>query len=132
MKMARASQRDMDAALEMVRAIDQLESGFMPQDESADDDEWFDSSSGNDCIKAIEILLNIAGKGSLMRAVFGMQVILDSGILDDNADTLEPNPSINKHIEFANTVREYAEKYPHDTGLYDLVVCELKKMEQPQ
>lgn len=33
-------------------------------------------------------------------------------------------------LAFANTVKEYAEKYPHDTGLYDLVVCEIKKLEQ--
>jgi hypothetical protein len=55
---------------------------------------------------------------------------IETSIIEQNTNKV--SDLLNQRDEllaFANTVKEYAEKYPHDTGLYDLVVGELKKLE---
>ncbi len=97
MKMARASQADMDAALEVTRLLGDLESRYMPDpnpDDPGEATEWFDRDDAEQCKRAMQMLLDAASKGSLFRVTFGMLVVLDprNELLDPDADTLEKHP----------------------------------------
>lgn len=96
MKMARASQADMDATLEVMRILNELEEGWMPSADDSDDAEHFDRDNSEQCRIAIGKLLDAAEKGSIFRVIFGMQVVLDprNELLDPDADTIERHPKI--------------------------------------
>lgn len=96
MKMARASEADMECALEVSRILEDLEKGYMP---SADEDEgieWFDQDNGEQCKRALGKLLEASRRGSIFRVTFGMTVLLDprNELMDPDADTLEKHPKI--------------------------------------
>lgn len=101
MKMAKASKADMDMAIELCSAMDLLGQRFIPcmpeaiEDLGADDEsEPFDRDNDEQCGRALRHLLEIAERGSLLRVVCGMAVLLDprNKLVDPNADTLEPYP----------------------------------------
>lgn len=96
MKMARASKADLDAALDVSNIIEQLEQGYMPSTDDADDVERFDSDDREQCKRALGAILDAAAKGSLFRVTFGMTVVLDprNELLDPAADTLELHPKL--------------------------------------
>lgn len=99
MKMARASEADIDASLAVNRILDDLLKGYMPAvDEGEEDDgtTWFDRDDADQCKAVLGKLLDAADKGSLFRVAFGMQVVLDprNELLDPNADTLEKHPKV--------------------------------------
>lgn len=96
MKMARASEADMEAALNVSRIIEELEKGYMPSDDESEDIEWFDRENESQCQRALSMILDEASKGSLFRVTFGMTVVLDprNELLDPSADTLEKHPKI--------------------------------------
>lgn len=105
LKMAKASDNDLDMAMSLAGALDALESNFFPiTDDSEEDDEYFDCDSGEDCKRAIELLININGRGSLMRVVMGMATLLNpaNNLVDPDLDHLEAHPAINKAIEQRN------------------------------
>lgn len=99
MKMAKASERDIDMALELSRTIEDLMKGYFPDD--GDDALMFDPQDPYDCIKAIDLLFEIACRGSLFRVVFGMAVVLDprNEVVDPDADHLELHPKHKKALE---------------------------------
>lgn len=107
MKMARASQADVDAALEVTRMLGDLEKRTMPDvdpENPSDDTEWFDRDDAEHCKRAMAMLLDAASKGSLFRVTFGMLVVLDprNELLDPNANTLEKHPKTIAAIKAAN------------------------------
>lgn len=104
MKMARASERDMDCAIKLARAIDDLERGLMPIDPDASDLEQcedFDRHEGRDCAHALNLLLDIASKGSISRVVWGLCVLLDpkNNVVDQGCDHIDMHPRIKKALE---------------------------------
>ena len=101
MKMARASEADMRMAMELCSAMDLLGQRFVPcmpeaiEELGADDEsEPFDCDDDAQCGRAMRHLLEIAERGSLMRVIWGMAVVLDPSneLLDPDADTLEKHP----------------------------------------
>ena len=92
MKMARASEVDIEAALSVSRILEDLEKGYMPGD--GEEIEWFDREDADQCKRALGLLLDAASKGSMFRVTFGMAVVLDprNELLDPSADTLEKHP----------------------------------------
>lgn len=96
MKMARASDADMEAALDVSRLIEELEKGYMPSTDDDENIEWFDRDNEEQCQRALGMILDAAAKGSLFRVTFGMTVVLDprNELLDPDADTLEKHPKI--------------------------------------
>lgn len=101
MKMARASEDDLKAALDVSRILEEeLAKGYMPSDPDAEDDgdgiKWFDRDDPDQCKVALNKLLDAADKGSLFRVTFGMTVLLDARnkLTDPAADTLEAHPEI--------------------------------------
>jgi len=96
MKMARASQADLDAANDVSRIVGELEKGYMPSADEVEDTEFFDRDDPEQCRRALCAILGAAAKGSLFRVTFGMAVVLDprNELLDPAADTLERHPKI--------------------------------------
>lgn len=96
MKMARASNADLDAALAVSRILEDLEKRYMPEvpGEEKEGIEWFDRDDAAQCQRALGVLLDAAAKGSIFRVTFGMAVVLDprNELLDPAADTLEKHP----------------------------------------
>jgi hypothetical protein len=92
MKMARASEIDLEAALDVSRILEELGKGYMPSD--GEHVEWFDREDPAQCQRALGALLDAAAKGSIFRVTFGMTVVLDprNELLDPAADTLEKHP----------------------------------------
>ena len=102
MKMAKASEADLDMAMELCGAIDAL-AGHWPtlptglcSQEDDDADDRFDCDDDRQCGTVLRHLLAIAERASLMRVVFGMTVLLDprNKIVNPDADTLEHHPDI--------------------------------------
>lgn len=98
MKMARASQADVDAAIAVTRILDELEKGYMPttDDDDGEEIERFDRDDPEHCQKALGMLLDAALEGSIFRVTWGMTVVLDprNELLDPDADVIQLHPKI--------------------------------------
>ena len=98
MKMARASENDIEVSMEIASIIDDLVSGYRPWKVfGADDDNGggrLDMESADDLRAVVEKLVEIAGRGSLFRVIWGMAVALDPNneIFDPAARVLELHP----------------------------------------
>ena len=98
MKMAKASQADLDLAIKITSALEAIERGLMPNAICEDDDdaEWFDIDDHRDCKRVLDHLIDEAEKGSLARVTWGMFIICDEAnkILDPNVDHLALHPEL--------------------------------------
>lgn len=97
MKMAKASNNDMEAALELCRALDVLEDGTLPEGMTEGDDcVFYDADEHAE--KVVEHLMSIFKKASLFRVCFGMTVVLDprNEIVDPNDDCLAVHPKFER------------------------------------
>ena len=101
MKMARASEADLEMAMELCGALDAL-TGWCPSfptagNGSADerDSEPFDRDDPEHCVRALGYVLDLADRASLMRVVWGCAVMLDprNRCVDPNSDTIELHPA---------------------------------------
>lgn len=101
MKMAKASQADLDATLKVTQIITELEKGFMPAGEDGEYAEHFYRNDEELCRTALNAILDEADKGSMFRVAFGMLVLLDprNELVDPDADTLEAHPKVNAALE---------------------------------
>lgn len=98
MKMAKASQADMDAAIKITSILEAIDRGFMPTDLCGEDsDEWFESDNPENCMRVIQALIEAGRQGSLSRVTWDMYVLLDPAnkLVDPDADTLEHHPERN-------------------------------------
>lgn len=104
MKMAKASQADIEMAMELANALEALSSRWgttMPEkiakgQTGEDRDEAFSLDDHEHCRRVCEYLINLGRSASLFRVVMGMAVVLDprNELLDPDADTLEVHPRI--------------------------------------
>jgi hypothetical protein len=103
MKMAKASEADMEMALELSMALDAITGRWgatMPEKiakpEGTSDTEYFDPDDPEQCVRLVAYLRELVSSASLMRVVFGMLVLLDprNKIVDPNSDVLEHHPDI--------------------------------------
>ena len=96
MKMARATEQDLESALTVSRIIEELEKGYLPGDDNAEETEFFDQNDLEHCKRALDAILSAAHQGSIFRVTFGMAVVLDprNKLLDPDADTLELHPDL--------------------------------------
>ena len=101
MKMAKASQADLDMAADLCAAFSTLTDRWCPAMPEAIatpregmDLEHFDADNDAQCARALQHLLAISERGSLFRVVMGMSVLLDprNHCIDPAADTLEHHP----------------------------------------
>lgn len=103
MKMAKASEADLEMAMELSQFVEELVDGIVPRQASEDpkedeEIEWLDFDDRDQLQRVIEALTRIAKKGSIFRVTFGMAVVCDprNELLDPNADTLEVHPKYAK------------------------------------
>ena len=100
MKMARASEADLDMAMELCGALDGL-TGWCASVPPAvakvadvEDSERFDSDDREQCVRVLGYLLKVADRASLMRVVWGCAVMLDprNKCVDPDGDVIERHP----------------------------------------
>lgn len=101
MKMARASEADIEAAFKVCQILDQLDKRYMPSDDDREDTEFFDRDDAEQCQKVVGMLLDATRHTSLFRVVLGMSVVLDprNELLDPDTDTIEMHPKIVEALE---------------------------------
>jgi|688.fasta_scaffold01261_16 hypothetical protein len=127
MKMAKATQADLDMAVSLANAFESLTCRWEPAlpeemqkaSESEDQDaniELFDDNDDKQCGRVLRHLLDIVNRGSLFRVVWGMLVLLDPAnrCVDSNAATIEHHPDANAGLEAKNACP--AEEYHEDMG----------------
>ena len=95
MKMAKASQADLDMAMDVYGALDAISSHW-PTMPGSEGDDYFDADNPEHCVRAIAHLIETMKRGSLLRVVWGCAVMLDprNGLVDPNADTIERAPVV--------------------------------------
>lgn len=93
--MAKATEKDMDAALAMCRALESLEDGYLP-DEMTPGEEMVAYYADEHAEKVVEYLVGIQKRASLFRVCFGMTVVLDPAneIVDPELSHLELHPRL--------------------------------------
>lgn len=98
MKMAKASDADLEMAMELSQFVEELVDGYCPKQAmttpDSEDIEWLDFDDVAQLVRVIESLKAIAKKGSIFRVTFGMAVVCDprNELLDPDKDTLEIHP----------------------------------------
>ncbi len=101
MKMAKASQADLDMGADLCAAFSTLTDRWcpaMPEPVQRVREGWeiehFDSDNDEQCGRALRHLLGIVERGSLFRVVMGMSMVLDprNQCVDPAADTIEHHP----------------------------------------
>jgi hypothetical protein len=99
MKMAKASERDLEMAMELSQFVEELVDGYVPRQACDPEDEdagstWLDYDDTEQMASVIQALIAIARKGSIFRVTFGMAVVCDprNELIDPDADTLEVHP----------------------------------------
>lgn len=102
LKMAKATEKDLDCATLVIGMIDDIERRCFPRKPDGKFDEadpdYFDPDDGDDCKVFVERLLDVVCKrehgGALMRVVFGMITALDNEMFDPDKDYLDWHPDL--------------------------------------
>ena len=100
MKIAKASEADIDMAMDLANVLDDIERGFFPTKLQSDEDleneevEWIDTKDRQQYERLIFGLQHLLKKGSLFRVIWGMAVVCDPAnqCIDPDADTIEHHP----------------------------------------
>lgn len=100
MKMAKASEADLDMAMDVANVLDDLERGYFPTKLQADEDaeseeiEWIDTDDRQQYQRLVFGLKHLLNKGSIFRVIWGMAVVCDPSneCIDPDADTIEHHP----------------------------------------
>lgn len=98
MKMAKASEADIDMAMTIANILDDIDRGYFPSKLAADEDseetEWIDTNDREQYERLIDGLRDVLSKGSIFRVVWGMAVVCDPGneCIDPDADCIEHHP----------------------------------------
>lgn len=120
MKMAKASEADLEMAIALANMLEALGHRFCPSMPTViarnDGDENFDRDDDDQCGRALRALLETADRGSLFRVVWGAAVMLDpcNQCVDPDADTIEHHPDT-KAGQAAKLARPLAD-WHEDTG----------------
>ena len=97
MKMAKASQADIDMALDMISVFDDIERGYFPHrfsDQESESIEWLDTTNRQQYDRLISNLRGLLNRGSIGRVIMGMAVVCDPNneCIDPDADCIEHHP----------------------------------------
>lgn len=117
MKMARASEADLNMAMELSSALDLLGQRFLPAmpesiERLSEDDEYerFDRDDDEQCGRAMRHLLDVADRASLMRVVWGAVVMLDprNELTNPASDVIEEHPRFSKELKQSEALQAAA------------------------
>lgn len=131
MRMAKASQKDLDCALLIMHQLGDLERGDMPRTGHGEEDpiwpetdpEWyprgFDQDDDEHCREALKRILAVFCKrehgGSLMRVIGGMHCVMENGVFDPAQEHLAWHPDLLPAIE-AREARAKTSELPQADG----------------
>lgn len=102
MKMAKASEADLNMAMDISNVLDDIERGYFPRnlsdDPGSEETEWIDTSDQEQYAKLIDGLKRLLNQGSISRVIWGMAVVCDPAnkYIDPEADTIEHHPERQK------------------------------------
>lgn len=99
MKMAKASETDIEMALKLANWLESVENGRMPEDLTEGEEiEWIETANEEQYDRLFHGLRRLLQQGSLFRVIFGMAVVCDPAnkLLDPDADTIEHHPERQK------------------------------------
>lgn len=104
MKMAKASEADINMAVTLANYCDSISRGLMPDALSKDKEilEWLDSDDREQFGRLLHGLQELLDQGSICRVVWGMAVVCDprNKCIDPAADTIEHHP-LRQNMEHA-------------------------------
>ena len=108
MRIATPNENDINGALEVARALDEISNGWFPSND-ADGDVEFDIDDGDDCRKALDMLIDIENKCSLMRAAMTTLVLCDprNKVIDHSIDYLDHHPEIKAAVELKTKIDSF-------------------------
>lgn len=97
MKMAKASEADLDMAMELISVLDDIESGYFPGrfgDPESESSERIDTYDRQQYDRLIDNLRRLLNRGSIGRVIMGMAVVCDPSneCIDPDAGTIEHHP----------------------------------------
>lgn len=109
MNMAKASERDINMALDLCGILESVEKGLMPvsaTENGNDEDAEFDRDNPDDCRAVLNLIIDTLGGGSIGRVIWGMAALVnpESKLLDPDSDILKSHPSLIR-IENVNSRR---------------------------
>lgn len=99
-RMAKATQQDIDAAFELSSILDALDRGYYPSRETDEDPPTYFDSDDRDHLQYLhERLTDIASRGSLFRVVGGLSTLLapENAIVDPDDDCIALHPRFSAH-----------------------------------
>lgn len=101
MKMAKASDADIEMAMTLANVLDDIERGYFPTkfadiDDAPEDSEWLDTDDREQYARLVDGLRDLLRQGSIFRVIWGMAVICDPAneCIDPDADTIELHPRL--------------------------------------
>ena len=112
MKMARATEQDMDAALLLNGMLEDIDGGQYPRGLDGgfdpEDPDFFDEDDGEHCRVFVKRVLAILNKqcGCMNRVIWGMSTALHNNVFDNNKDTLEWHPTLVAAVEARRSTQE--------------------------
>ena len=98
MKMAKATEADLEMAMELANVLDDIEQGYFPAKLSDDPEsegiEWLRPADTEQYARLVDGLRTLLDKGSIFRVVYGMAVVCDPAneCIDPEASTIEHHP----------------------------------------
>lgn len=98
MKMAKASEADINMAMTVANILDDIERGYFPtklaSDPESEESEWLDTTDREQYGRLIDGLKRVLNQGSIFRVIWGMAVVCDprNELIDPDEDCLEHHP----------------------------------------
>lgn len=97
---AKATEADIEALMKLMRLVEAIDEGYLPEGMAEDEGEFFDEDS----VEHLrwfhrEVMATLSAEPScLMRVTLGMHALLRSGLLDPKADHLAVNPELERDV----------------------------------
>ena len=112
MKMARATEEDMDAALLLNGMLGDIDGGQYPRgldgEFDQEDPDFFDEDDGEHCRVFVKRVLAVLNQrcGCMNRVVWGMSTALHNDVFDETKETLEWHPTLMAAVAARNHAPE--------------------------
>lgn len=106
-RMAKASERDMDAGYDLMNVLTDLDRGYypaLPDGRKPDDPTWFDEDDREHLQHLHRVLKTLIDRapGFMGRVMGGMSCLLNpkNAVIDPEADTIEFHPGLRRHVQW--------------------------------
>lgn len=113
MNIAKASERDINMALDLCGILESVEKGFKPvaaTENGDDEDAEFDRDNPDDCRAVLNLIIDTLRTGSIGRVIWGMAALVnpESKLLDPDADIIKPHPSLSNRQQRQVEILQWA------------------------